>query len=145
MTFEEQKFLFLIKSYLSAFSFMAHAFVHLGNLYLNKRPKDVSPVFFQKCFSFSSSSMIRFKLIFYMTKDMSRGVFFFCQNQLPTCMSQLLNSLCSLTDLYLYFYAIPSLSWYYCFIVSLIISVCPPTFTLSPQHSFGFFVVPYKY
>lgn len=77
MTFEEQKFLFLIKSYLSAFSLMAHAFVHLGNLYLNKRPKDVSPVFFQKCFSFSSSSMIRFKLIFYMTKDMSRGVFFF--------------------------------------------------------------------
>lgn len=91
---------------------MVHAFVHLGNLYLNKRPKDVSPVFFQKCFSFSSSSMIHSKLIFYMTKDMSRGsFFFFVKNQLPTCVSQLLNSLCRLTDLYRYSYAIPSLSW----------------------------------
>ena len=74
---------------------MFHAFVHLGNLYLNKRPKDVSPVFFPKYFSFSYSSMIHFKLIFYVTKDMSRGCFFFffVKNHLPTCVSLLLNSL----------------------------------------------------
>ena len=110
MTFKEQKFLFLMKSYLSAFFFfMVHAFAHLGSLYLNKRPKDVSPVFFQKYFSFSYISMIHFKLIFYMTKDMSRGSFF-VKNQLPSCVSLLLNFLCSLTDLCLYSYAIPALS-----------------------------------
>ena len=44
---------------------MVHASVNLGNLYLNKRHRDVSPVFFPKYFSFSYSSMIHFKLIFF--------------------------------------------------------------------------------
>ena len=67
---------------------MVHAFVHLGNLYLNKRPKDVSPVFFPKYFSFSYSSMIHFKLIFYVTKDMSRGCFFFFCQKSPAHMCE---------------------------------------------------------
>lgn len=121
MMFKEQKFLFLIKSSLSLFLLWFMLFVYLGNLYLNK--KDFSSVFFQKCFHFIVSSMIHFNFL----HDIRYGSrFFFCQKSIAhVCEST--SELSPQPDWPLHLFLCHSHTRDYCFfIVSLIISVCPP-------------------